>query len=139
MRTFNWKFGLVLLIGVAVLAIVMQALHSFQGRRTSTSSLTLADKARDEGHADKELKYHRRYLEQKPETALVQARYGLALNKQARTIEEQRQALATLALPGERGGPRPLFLAPRQIVLLARCGSREVRDTAGEVPAFPEA
>src|SRR5262249_1333890 len=96
MRKINWKLGLVLLIGVVVLPIRLHTLHIFQVRRTATSSLALADKARDEGQIDKELEYLNRYLIQRPEAKPVLARFGLALNRRARTIEQQREAFATL-------------------------------------------
>jgi tetratricopeptide (TPR) repeat protein len=95
-RRLNWKF-LSALLGVVALAggtVVM--VQNLQVNRSAAGLLHQADRAEVEGRLAKSQEYLGRYLGYRPDDTTALARYGLILEKEARTRKEREGALAVL-------------------------------------------
>jgi cellulose synthase operon protein C len=95
-RRLNWKFLSALLGVVALAGGTVVLVHELQVNRSAAGLLHQADRAEVEGRLAKSQEYLGRYLGYRPDDTASLARYGLILEKEARTRKERKDALAVL-------------------------------------------
>jgi cellulose synthase operon protein C len=95
-RTLNFKFLAILLGGLVVFGTGVHFLHGFQVKRNAGTLLQRAGRAEDEGHLEQAADFLGRYLTYEPGNTDALARYGLLLDKLAKSPRAQLRAYLVL-------------------------------------------
>ncbi|HVS40495.1 MAG TPA: tetratricopeptide repeat protein [Gemmataceae bacterium] len=96
-RQIRFGRAAVVLVVVAVLGVGVYSLHAFQVRRTSSALLDQATAAEKAGDLEKSADYFARYLGLHPDDDDALAKYGLVLDKLAKTPRQKGRAYLVLS------------------------------------------
>jgi tetratricopeptide (TPR) repeat protein len=95
-RRLDVRFLFCLVAAVLVAAVGVHLLHGYQVRRNAGSLLRQATRAEEQKHLDQAARYLRLYLSHEPGNTDALARYGLLLERLARSGQDHEQAFLTL-------------------------------------------
>jgi tetratricopeptide (TPR) repeat protein len=96
-RQWNIKFLVRLLAALLVLGVGLYLFYGYQVRRHAAALLARADRAEEQGQADRTVKYLERYLALEPNDHTILARLGLLLARQADSPGTRKRALVVLS------------------------------------------
>jgi tetratricopeptide (TPR) repeat protein len=107
MRRVNLRFAAFSLATLVALSGAVYAFHGVQVKRNAGALLTQADRAEEQGRPDRAARYLARYVALAPSDADALARYGLLLDRLARTDKARADAFLVLERAVAKSPDRP--------------------------------
>jgi tetratricopeptide (TPR) repeat protein len=93
-KRLNILFLAGLVVAFTALGVGVHFVHGYQVKRNSRSLFLMADKAKEEGDAAKEMEYLGRYLGFEPQDMEAQARFGIGMDDLAKKSGSARNRIA---------------------------------------------